>query len=176
MKQRQAVVSDLPRLEELINSAYRGDSARSGWTHEADLVGGIRTTPEELDEILTGPDSVMLIIEDTELRKIVACVRLLRIDPNRAYLGMLTVEPILQDRGLGRRLLEHSEKWCRNAWQTRFIEMTVLDVRRELVAWYERRGYHPSGESRAFRLDPRIGVPKVEGLRFCILEKDLVSA
>ena len=171
---RLATAADLDAVVALVNSAYRGDSSRVGWTHEADLLGGVRTTPTDLAATLADPRSVLLLVEDWETRELLACVHLKQKNAVRAYLGMLTVKPTLQARGLGRRLLAHSEDWVRMQWGASEVEMTVIDTRYELLAWYERRGYLPSGETEAFPMgDARFGVPKLSELHFCVLVKAL---
>lgn len=58
---RPAARDDLPALHLLIERAYRGDGARAGWTHEADLLGGQRTDPAALEEMLADPDGYLLV-------------------------------------------------------------------------------------------------------------------
>lgn len=171
---RPATLADLGALVRLVNSAYRGDSSRAGWTHEADLLGGVRTTSEDLAATLGDSQSVVLIVEAWESRELLACVHLKKKNAKRAYLGMLTVKPTLQARGLGRRLLHESESWVRSQWGLLEIEMTVIDSRSQLLDWYERRGYVRTGDFEAFPMhEPRFGVPKVAELRFCVLTKTL---
>ena len=67
-----ATEKDIPQLNVLINSAYRGDSSKQGWTTEADLLDGIRTDEESLKELIQQPNSFMLKYE--EENKILACV------------------------------------------------------------------------------------------------------
>ena len=168
---RQASLSDLPSLVGLVNSAYRGDSSRAGWTTEADLLGGQRTDPDTLREQLEGGAGVLLLAEaDAALR---GCVFLERTGDD-AYLGMLTIDPTRQNSGLGRALLEAAETFVRREWNARAIRMTVIAQRAELIAWYGRRGYLPTGEREAFPYgDARFGLPKRDDLYFTILRKQL---
>lgn len=163
--------ADLPALHALIERAYRGDTARAGWTHEADLLGGQRTDPEALAAMLADPGQRLLGARGAA--GLVGCVALTRVAPDRCYLGLLTVEPTLQAAGLGRRLLAEAEAEARR-WGATVVEMTVIARRAELVAWYERRGYGPTGERRPFPMeDPRFGLPKTDDLEFLVLEKAL---
>ena len=163
-----ATVDDIPALNQLVNSAYRGDSSRKGWTTEADLLGGIRTSEETLREMLANPAALILkYLKDGDL---VGCVYLEHKGDN-LYLGMLTVSPDLQTAGIGRQLLEAGEQYARDR-HCRAVTMTVIPQRHELLAWYERRGYQPTGAVHPFPDDPRFGEPKMP-LSFIELEKVL---
>ncbi len=175
---RPARSAEAAALAALVNSAYRGDSSRAGWTTEADLLGGQRTDPAALAEFIrcgeADDDRVMLVHDSAE--RITACVQLDR-HVDHAYLGMLTIEPALQAAGLGRGLLAGAEEFVRRRWRLPRVVMTVIEQRPELIAWYERRGYRRTGETAAFPYgDPRFGEPKREDLRFVLLEKTLPPA
>lgn len=171
MNVRPATSQDLEALSRLVNSAYRGESSKKGWTTEEHLLGGQRTDPKSLADTIVSPDSVILLLfEDT---KMIGCVNLQKRD-GAAYLGMLTIEPTLQAGGIGRKLLQMSEDWVQKNWRIRKMEMNVISVRKELIAWYERRGYVLTDRREPFPYgDERFGLPKVEGLEFIILEKNL---
>ncbi|MBL8557115.1 MAG: GNAT family N-acetyltransferase [Hyphomonadaceae bacterium] len=172
MSFRIADVRDIPALHALIESAYRGESAKAGWTHEADLLGGQRTDVQALGEIIADDAQVILMAEEAgDLR---GCVLVADIDHGRAYLGMLTVRPDLQSAGIGAALLAEAEDLARNVLRAAAMEMTVIKRRRELIAWYERRGYRNTGREAPFPShDPRFGLPKVDDLVFVVLEKTL---
>lgn len=162
-----ATIVDIPRLNALVNNAYRGDYSKKGWTTEADLLGGIRTDEQALHEIIDDPQSVLLkYVLDNE---IVGCVHL-RKDDDELYLGMLTVSPELQAKGIGKQLLVAAEDEARKR-NCRAIYMTVISERKELIAWYERHGYVSTGERKPFpHDDPRFGIPKMS-LEFVVLRK-----
>lgn len=175
---RLANRGDVRTLVRLVNSAYRGDSSRAGWTTEADLLGGQRTDDPALEEFIARGEShgdrAMLVHErDGE---IIACVQLERREAS-AYLGMLTLQPTLQSSGMGRALLAAAETFVRDRWATTRMTMSVIEQRVELIAWYERRGYSRTGETAPFPYgDRRFGEPKRADLRFVILGKDLPRA
>lgn len=172
MKIRSAKAEDLEALSQLVNSAYRGESSKKGWTTEEHLLGGQRTDPRSLAETIAGSESVILLLFSDDER-LIGCVNLQK-KKNAAYLGMLTIEPTLQAGGIGRKLLEMSEQWAKENWQIRSVEMNVISVRQELIAWYERRGYQRTGRREPFPYgDERFGLPKVDGLEFIVLEKSL---
>ncbi len=165
-----AAPDDLPTLHALIESAYRGDSARRGWSHEADLLDGQRTDLATLDAMLADPAQHLLILRDNEVLR--ACVALTDKGAGLAYLGMLTVDPREQGSGLGKLILAAAEDHAAAHFAANRIEMTVITQRGELVAWYERRGYGLTGERRPFPAhDPRFGLPQRDDLAFVVLEK-----
>lgn len=154
---RPAVEADLPHLHPVVERAYRGDSARAGWTHEADLVSGERTDIETLRSLLDG-DSRLLLALDGET--ILGCVNIASRGGGLAYLGLLCVDPALQAGGIGRKLVAAAEATARETFAATQIEMTVIDRRAELISWYVRHGYEPSGETRPFPvpLDPPLSM------------------
>ncbi len=161
-----ATEADIPALAILVNSAYRGESSKKGWTTEADLLGGIRTSEESLRAMLLNPNA--LILSYIEADKLLGCIYL-ETKGADLYLGMLTVSPDTQATGIGKKLLLAAEKIAVDK-QCRAITMTVIAQRHELIAWYERRGYRPTGETQPFPNDPRFGIPK-QPLEFIVMEK-----
>ncbi|MBO0932827.1 GNAT family N-acetyltransferase [Fibrella aquatilis] len=161
-----ATPTDIPALNLLVNSAYRGDSSRKGWTTEADLLDGIRTDEAGLQAMLDNPAATILTYKSDN--QLVGCVYL-EIKGDSLYLGMLTVSPDLQAAGIGRQLLEAAEDQAR-AQRCRAVTMTVIPQRTELIAWYNRRGYQPTGETQPFPTSPQFGLPK-QPLSFIVLEK-----
>ena len=163
---------DLPALHALIESAYRGDSARAGWSHEADLLDGQRTDLAALDAMLGDPAQHLLVLRDNEVLR--ACVAVTEKGAGLGYIGLLTVDPQRQSAGLGRMILAAAEDHAAAHFAASRIEMTVIAQREELIAWYERRGYARTGETRPFPAhDPRFGLPRRDDLVFAVLEKTL---
>ena len=171
MRLEPASSHDIAELHALIERAYRGESARAGWSHEADLLTGPRTSEEELRGLLEAGDSLLIWRDQGAIR---ACVRLMNKGRGLAYLGMLTVDPALQGHGLGKRLLAAAERFAAEEMSAERIEMQVFSRRRELLAFYDRRGYRPTGETRPF---PHAEWPQAgalfEDLDFVVLEKAL---
>jgi len=169
---RPAAPDDVPALHRLIESAYRGDSAKAGWTHEADLLGGQRTDEAELRDILADASRVLLLAEIDGV--LTGCVQVDKQGEGLAYLGLLTVDPRRQAGGLGRWLIAAAEAEAIDRFGATRMEMTVIRQRAELIAWYERRGYRLTGETRPFPLDDeRFGLPQTRELEFVVLEKAL---
>ena len=185
---RPATLDDRDAIIALVTSAYRGDASRAGWTTEADLLDGPRVAPEVLEHDLTRPRSVVVIAERDELpeagaapepgvlialRRMVACAHVCD-DAGAGYFGMFAVDPTRQGGGLGDAVLRECERIARDDWRLPVMRMTVIDVRDELIAWYERRGYRRTGIKKPFPYgDARFGDPKRDDLRFEVLEKAL---
>ncbi|MGZ3881861.1 MAG: GNAT family N-acetyltransferase [Flavisolibacter sp.] len=164
-----ASIPDIPQLLKLINSAYRGEDAKKGWTHEAELIDGdIRTDETTLKQVLKTPGADILKYEHDE--QIAGCVYLQK-KGDRLYLGMLSVSPEIQAQGIGRKLLKAADEHAKNN-SCSIIEMTVISVRHELIAWYERNGYHKTSKKEPFPNDGRFGNPRQE-LEFVYLEKPM---
>jgi GNAT superfamily N-acetyltransferase len=168
---RDATEADTKPLVVLIESAYRGDASRTGWTTEADILDGQRTDPEAVREVIEEPDSRLLVIE--QRGELIACCQLSHRG-EAAYFGMFAVRPDLQGAGLGRRIITEAERIAYETWGVGEMHMTVISVRVELVAWYERRGYRRTGKMIPFPYgDERFGVPQRDGLQFELLVKAL---
>ena len=161
--------ADIPQLVNLVNSAYRGDSSKKGWTTEADLLDGIRTDEEALGKMIHQPDSVILKFTNNH-NDLVGCVNLQK-QGDKMYLGMLTVSPYIQAQGIGKEIVKVAEEYTKQQGCSSVV-MTVITVRHELIQWYERRGYHQTQEKRPFPKDPRFGIPK-QPLEFVVMEKQL---
>ena len=168
----EATVDDLPELHTLVHGAYRGDSARRGWTHEADLLDGQRIDRPSLEAALVDPTQLILLTRQTGV--LTGCVQISDRGDGLAYLGMLSVDPARQAGGLGRRLVAAAEVAARDQFGAARMEMTVIVQRTELIAWYQRLGYVRTGETRPFpATDPRFGLPRRDDLAFTVLARSL---
>ena len=163
-----ATIGDIPELLLLVNGAYRGDTSRKGWTTEADLLAGeLRTDAENLRELIGKEYAVILQCRD-EAGELAGCVYLDKRG-DRMYLGMLTVSPERQAGGIGKLLLQAAEQHAASE-HCRAIYFRVLSGRHELIAWYERRGYHLTGERQAYDAPAKFGTP-TRFLEFEVMEK-----
>lgn len=168
-----ATTADIPQLIILVNSAYRGPDSRKGWTHEADLIEGtLRTDEITLQELISNPDTVILTYRNGEdfNKQIQGCTYLRRHE-NMMHLGMLAVSPDVQAGGIGRQLLQAAEHYARKE-NCATIQITVISVRHELLAWYERRGYRKTGATQPFEEEEKFGTPR-QDIEFLVLEKKL---
>jgi len=164
-----AGVSDIPQLLQLINSAYRGEDAKKGWTHEADLIDGdIRIDEASLKELIQKPGAVIL---KYRMDKTIAGCVFLQKKEDRLYLGMLSVSPQIQAQGIGKKLLQAADDHARTT-NCKVVEMTVISRRKELIAWYERNGFADTGKREPFPNDGRFGNPR-QPLEFIYMEKQV---
>ncbi|MFV8333354.1 GNAT family N-acetyltransferase [Flavobacterium sp. GSP14] len=162
-----ASLQDVSFLNQLINSAYRGESSKKGWTTEANILEGLRTTEEELIETILNPKNT--ILKFAENNQIIGCVLLVQKE-QQLYLGMLTVSPELQNSGVGKKLLQHAEIHAKDLGLPKIV-MTVISVRDELIAWYKRNGYDDTGEREPFPASD-VHIPiAAEPLEFIVMEK-----
>lgn len=157
-------------VHQLIESAYRGESSRRGWTTEADLVDGSRTSAAEVASLVEDPDAVLLVAEREGA--VVGCCVVRRQPDHRAHVGMLAVRPELQGGGVGRALLGWAED-AAAGWGARQVVMHVIRQRRELIAWYARLGYRATGATAPFPYDAPDTYPRRPDLEFSVLAKDL---
>ncbi len=151
---RRATVDDLTLLQPLIQRAYRGDSARGGWTHEADLIDDERITMTDLAALVANPHERILVAFYGEA--MTGCVRVADLGDGLTYLGLLCVDPTRQTGGIGKALIAAAEQSARAEFGAGRIEMTVIERRVELIGYYRRRGYVQTLERRDFpvALDP----------------------
>lgn len=169
---REATPADIPALHRLIESAYRGESSRAGWTTEADLLDGQRTDPEDLAEVLADPNQGMLTAWCGD--DLVGCILYADRGEGTGYFGMLSVSPTIQGGGVGRRLIEAVHALLAERFEARRVRISVFPQRDTLIAWYERLGYRPTGETLPFPYgNPRFGLPRRDDLHFIVMERAL---
>lgn len=167
---RRAAAADIPAIVALVEAAYRGDSGRRGWTTESDLLDGQRTDAASVADLITRPDSCVLLAE--RAGRLAASAHVER-QGEHGYFGMFAVDPPRQGDGLGKAVLAEAERIVRDQWHCHGMRMTVIEQRPELIAWYQRRGYRRTGEFQPFPYgDERFGVPRRQDLRFEVLLKD----
>jgi len=168
---RAATAGDIPALVALVTSAYRGEASRAGWTTEADLLDGQRIDPEILRHDIERPHSRVVVLERDGVP--LACAHV-AVDDGAGYFGMFAVRPDLQGGGLGKAVLAEAERIATEDWGLPAMRMTVIDLREELIAYYQRRGYRRTGVHKPFPYgDERFGIPRRPDLRFEVLEKPL---
>lgn len=168
---RDAGAADIDAVVALVESAYRGDVSRQGWTTEADFLDGRRTDADEVLASSQRPRSRIVLAERDGV--LLACAHVAD-EEGAGYFGMFSVQPGLQGGGIGKALLAEAERIVRDEWRLPAMRMTVIDIRDELIAFYERRGYRRTGTFKPFPYgDVRFGTPKRDDLRFEILEKHL---
>ena len=171
---RNATAGDVDALVDLVTSAYRGDASRRGWTTEADMLDGQRIDADVLRHDIGRPRSRIVLAEREGA--LLACAHVAEED-GAGYFGMFSVRPDLQGGGVGKAVLAEAERVAREEWELPVMRMTVIDIRGELIAFYERRGYARTGIKKPFPYgDERYGIPRRDDLRFEVLEKPLAGA
>jgi len=169
-KFRNAAIEDSQFICDLVNSVYRGENAKKGWTTESDLLDGIRINTEKVQEIISSEKNVILLILTTD--KIIGCVHLEK-NGSKCHLGMLSVDVNYQNGGLGKILMDKSEEYAKNEFKCDMMEMKVIGQRTELVEYYIRRGYFKTGGREPFILNSHFGKPKTDNLYFEYLIKKI---
>jgi len=168
---RAATAADVEAVVALVESSYRGHASREGWTTEADLLDGRRTNADDVLGHIQRRNSQVLLGERDG--RMVACAHV-AVEEGAGYFGMFSVLPGLQRTGLGKAMMSEAERIARDQYGMLMMRMTVIDVREELIAWYERRGYVRTGIKKPFPYgDERFGIPLRDDLRFEVLEKTL---
>jgi len=185
---RGARPEDADAIVALVESAYRGESSRAGWTTEADLLDGQRTDREDVLQALSADASTIVLAHPAPeasaaeqvrsagdpLRGLLGSVLVQRDRAGSAHIGMFAVRPTLQSRGLGSALLQEAERVAREEFKATRAEMTVIEQRVDILAWYQRRGYRPTGATEPFPYgNPRFGLPRRPDLRFLVVVKTL---
>ncbi|WP_022824988.1 GNAT family N-acetyltransferase [Hymenobacter norwichensis] len=170
LSSKHATADDIPVLVALVNSAYRGEASTQGWTTEAHLLDGQRTDAAALLDLLAAPKATILQCA-APTGQLLGSVYLHPEPDGVLYMGMLSVAPKQQGQGIGKYLLEAAEAYAHQNACSR-IRITVISVRTELLAWYERHGYRRTGATEAFPTDTRFGIPR-QPLELLVLEKQL---
>lgn len=169
---RPAGAGDVARVVELIESAYRGEASRAGWTTEADFLEGRRTGADDIEAILAKAHNCILLAERNG--ELLACANI-AIEDGEGYFGMFSVKPGCQGKGIGNLVLAQAERTVAQEWGCQKMRMTVIDIREDLIPFYERRGYRRTGIKKPFPYgDERFGIPLRDDLRFEVLEKTLI--
>ncbi len=168
----KAELSDAQAIAALINSAYRGESSRAGWTTEADILDGVRTTTKDVAAIIQREDAFMLVgVLNDQVIATVCCERQDAYGKNIAHFGMIAVKPTLQSKGYGTSMLQAAEAMTMREWRVVGFHMAVITLREELIAFYERLGYARSGEFKNFPENSVLWQPKVPDLTLEYLVK-----
>jgi ribosomal protein S18 acetylase RimI-like enzyme len=165
---KKAVLTDVEAIVKLVNMAYRGETSRAGWTTEADILDGLRTSVNEVEHLIASEDTIVLLcLNDDELLGSICVEKESAI----AHIGMFVVNPTIQANGIGKRLLTEAESLAQHMWGIEQFQMRVITIRHELIAFYERRGYMRTGILTEFPVNPEVWQPKLAGLQLETLEK-----
>ena len=163
----KATLTDVPELNKLINSAYRGESSKKGWTTEAHLLDGLRIDEATLNGYFEDPN--IIILKNTDENGQITGSVYLEVRGRKLYVGMFSVSPLLQGKGLGRELLDAAANYAKQL-RCHTLTMTVISTRLELISWYQRRGFKATGETQPFHVEKKFGTTK-QPIELIVLEK-----
>ena len=167
---RTASKFDAEAITKLVNQAYRPVPDLAGWTHESNLVSGSRVSADQVADMLSKPDSIILVgFKDSV---IIACVHVEKVESN-CHIGMLAVAPNRQGAGDGKQMLAYAENYANEFFGAEKFVMVVVSLRSELIAFYLRRGYQKTGLVMDYPLSAGAGAPKYANLKVEVLEKHL---
>lgn len=167
----KASLADVPALTQLINSAYRGESSKQGWTTEEAILGGLRIDEQALSSCF-GLNNIHILKYTGTNGQILGTVNL-ELKSAELYLGMFAVSPTAQSKGIGGALLKEAEAIALANGLNR-IAITVISSRNELINWYERNGYTATGLLIAFEdIEGRFGEPKQDNITLMGMQKIL---
>lgn len=170
---RKATPDDVPIVLALVRSAYRGEASRAGWTTEADLIEDQRIDEEGLLKKINEPKGAILLAHD-EAGALASCCELLRRDDELSYFGLFAVDPFRQAGGIGRQVLTEAERYAKETFGVKKMEMSVISLREELISWYVRRGYTKTDDTRPFPYAEIVGGKALrDDLYFNVLVKAL---
>ena len=168
----KAEIADASAIAQLINSAYRGETSRKGWTTEADILDGLRTTTSEVGKIIKRDNAFILIgVLNDEIVATICCEWQELAFKDTVHFGMIAVKPGLQNKGYGKTLIQAAEAICLREWRVVGFHMAAISIRHELIAFYERLGYKRTGEFADFPVKSDLWQPRVEGLNLQYLAK-----
>lgn len=144
MNIRAAEAQDIDAIVSVINSAFR--------KAESFFIDRDRIEGESVRVLMEG--GVFLIAEEDGA--LCGCVYL-QPRGERAYLGLLSVDPNVQKAGIGSRLMTAGEEYCANSG-CRFMDLRIVNLRTENHAFYTRRGYVETG-TESFPADLETKMP-----------------
>ena len=169
----KAELADASMIATLVNSAYRGETSRAGWTTEADILDGVRVSTADIADIIkhglkaTAPKFIIIGEKNDAIIASICCEK----HEKHAHLGMIAVKPSSQNKGFGKALIQAAEAIALRKWRVTGFEMDVISIRTELIAFYERLGYQHTGEFREFPVNAELWQPKVKDLKLARLRK-----
>jgi len=164
-----AVLADVPRIATLIELAYRGPTAATGWTNESELLTGPRSSPAEVESLVRDPEARFLMAVEGD--RLVGCVLLKKYKAG-AYFGMFAIDPSIQQQGLGKAVVAQAGLAARELWGAAFLRLTVISLRSALIEWYERRGFVRTGEREPFPFESATGALRTD-FDLVVLQKPL---
>lgn len=169
---RAATTDDASQIQQLVQSAFRTEDSRPDWTGLVELASGFSIGVEEVRDKINKPESVVLIAVAKE-DSLVASIEVTRREANTGRISMVAVDDRYQRDGVGRRVLEYAEDYCRRVWNVERFSLNALSTRKALIDWYIRRGYRKTGEESPFPREKFGDHAMPADICFVEMEKDL---
>jgi len=164
-----ATLANAPAVAALIELAYRGPEAATGWTNESGILTGPRSSVGEVEALLRdGNSRFVTALEDDRL---VGSALIQRYAAG-AYFGMFAIAPDRQAAGLGKAIIARCEDAACELWGAAYMKLTVISLREPLIAWYERRGYVRTGAREPFPFETATGALRTD-FDLVVLQKPL---
>jgi len=128
----RATTEDVPDVVRVVNAAYEVEKF---------FVSGDRTDEDTIRRMMSA--GVFLTTRD-ESGRLAGCVYV-ELRGDRGYFGMLSVDPSMQGRGLGRQIVDAAEDYAR-ANGCIAMDIRVVNLRTELPPFYTKLGYVETGQ------------------------------
>lgn len=127
---RQAGAADAPAIASITNAAFAIET----------FIEGMRTDAERVMQMMRAGNFLVATARDEQI----AASVYVESRGVRGYFGMLAVAPMYQAKGIGARMVQAAEDYCRERG-CKAMDITVLSLRPELLPFYHRLGYEETG-------------------------------
>lgn len=164
-----ATEDDVEALVALVNSVYRGEHSKQGWTTEANILEGKRVDTAWVRDVIESSHSTLIVAR--RHGAVIGCLQI-DIEAPVAHLGLFAVDVVSQTLGIGKRLLQEAEVYAKSN-NISTLQLEIIDKRADIILYYERRGFQATGESLDFPVRDDLWRSKVGPLQLLVYRKQL---